>query len=191
MTRKVGSHCTIKTSDHANIECRSPPGRGDGVFSVFVTAGNQLSEVLAYAGFEKDGLLQVTYNPPTITTIVLPPQRTTAGNYILRIEGINFGGNATTSSGGSAAEGHGVNVSIGFRLCSPIVLLTHNAIECLVPENEGGKDHGIRVVVKGLMSSGTVENAPTSARMSFSISVRAYAAPCMAVALRQRAASRT
>ena len=74
--------CTVTSHDHANIECRSPPGRGDGVFSVFVTAGNQLSEVLAYAGFEKDGLLQVTYNHPFITGIVLPEHRSTAGNYI-------------------------------------------------------------------------------------------------------------
>ena len=65
-------------------------------------------------------------------------------------------------------NGQGVNLTIGYRLCTPIVLLTHNAIECLVPENSGGAGHGIRVVVSGLMSSGTVENAPTSARMSFS-----------------------
>ena len=95
-------------------------------------------------------------------------ERSTAGNFRLRIEGNNFGGNETTSVGGDATDGKGVEVSIGYRLCAPIVTLTHKIIECMVQESEGGINNGIRVVIAGRFSSGSAEGASTDARVSFS-----------------------
>jgi hypothetical protein len=160
--------CSITSTGHTKIECISPQGRGTGSFSVFVKSGNQLSEILAFAGTEKVGLPTIIYNNPRISNIILPIDRSTSGNFILRLEGANFGGNKTTTSGGVSLNGNGVEVSIGDRLCTPILKLTHNIIDCIVSENEGGKNNGIRVVVAGKMSSNTADEASSIARLSFS-----------------------
>ena len=160
--------CQVITNSHTNIECQTPNGRGTNVYSVFVKSANQWSAVLAYAGLLRGGLPQVTYMDPIITKIITPEERSTSGQFVLRIVGENFGGNETTLAGGDASGGQGVEISVGYRLCAPIVRLTHTSVECIVPETEGGVDNGIRVVVLGRFSSGTVEQASDIARLSFS-----------------------
>ena len=164
---KAGN-CKVVTQEQTLITCRTPEGRGIKDFSVFIKAGNQHSYALAFAGFKKAGLPQVEYGDPRITKIEAPTERATLGNFRIRIVGENFGGNKTTLSGGIASGGNDVKVSIGYRQCAPIVLLTHRLIECVVKQSEGGAGNGVLVVVAGRRSSGTVEDASTSARLSFS-----------------------